>query len=617
MLPVRRSSGRPPCRLSIIRVAGRGVPYSGTIVENKGLRHALERADGSKVARSKHRQRRQDMADDYHTLGMLLQPDVSIPSFQSFQELFDYQEEFLKEKTDQDYIDSVLSGSRKNWLMDVVEKLCGLAGVDNLGFLYGDGARAYDWSFDEGEEGSPYWTWKALILKSADVEKAISAITALFEWSHAHLNELADDSIIGQFGSKEEIGEMIAEAVVTKDPTLDDRVPYVDDGDGPGCLYSFLASMRQLMRNALASNRPLVYMVQTPYPDMHAPERKRALEEFNSAPRHFYADGVPIMEGDAVLFDGGRFPGQVKELMACMDGDGKWFPSAVRVRESKPRRERAVGLDAMTGGRFAELQLVERNSTDFVRAGVDWLHQRAVQGDASAQFSLGNLYATGNSVAQDHAQCIAWWRKSADQGYALAQYHLGGLYSNGQGVAVDLAQAAALFYKAAIQGHAAAQFALGVAYAQGKGVDEDKVQACEWYEKAARQGFASAQYNLAHSYQEGTGIGQDYVRAVEWYRKAAQQGHAWAQCNLADKYEHGLGVQQDYVLALGWYLKSAAQQVAPAMYSLGGMNKNGLGVAPNEQAAAHWWRMAANLGYEDAKKSLEALTPIPGGNGTP
>jgi hypothetical protein len=42
MLPVRRSSGRPPCRLSIIRVAGRGLPYSGTIVENKGLRHALE-----------------------------------------------------------------------------------------------------------------------------------------------------------------------------------------------------------------------------------------------------------------------------------------------------------------------------------------------------------------------------------------------------------------------------------------------------------------------------------------------------------------------------------------------------------------------------------------------
>jgi TPR repeat protein len=44
------------------------------------------------------------------------------------------------------------------------------------------------------------------------------------------------------------------------------------------------------------------------------------------------------------------------------------------------------------------------------------------------------------------------------------------------------------------------------------------------------------------------------------------------------------------------------------------MNKNGLGVAPNDQAAAQWWRKAAALGYEDAKKSLEALTPILGGN---
>jgi TPR repeat protein len=53
------------------------------------------------------------------------------------------------------------------------------------------------------------------------------------------------------------------------------------------------------------------------------------------------------------------------------------------------------------------------------------------------------------------------------------------------------------------------------------------------------------------------------------------------------------------------------------MYSLGGMHKNGLGVEPNDQVAAKWWRQAAALGYEDANKSLKALTPILGGNSTP
>jgi TPR repeat protein len=557
------------------------------------------------------------MADDYHTLAILLHHNASIPSFQSFEEIFAYQEQLVGEKTDKDYIDYVLSASRKNWLMDGVEYLCRLAGIDDLSFLLGDGAIQYDWSFDEGEEGSPYWTWKALILKTADVEKAISSITALFDWSRSHQNELDGDILFGRFGSKEEVRETIAGAVVTKDLSLDDRVPYADDGDGPGYLYSFLASMRQLMRNTLASNRPLLYMVQTPYPHPDTRQRKRAFEEFNSTPRYFYADGVTIMKGDAVLFDGGRFPGVVKDLIASTGADGKLLPAAVLVADGTPQKFREVGLTAMTGGRFAELELVERNTTDFIRAGVNLLYERANRGDARAQFSLGNLYATGHSVAQDHAQAIAWWRKSADQGYVLAQYHLGRMYSRGQGVTVDPAQAAAWFHKAATQGHAAAQFSLGVAYAWGKGVDKDDVQACKWYEKAARQGFADAQYNLAHHIQEGAGIEQNYALAVEWYRKAAQQGHGWAQCNLADKYEHGLGVQQDYVQALGWYLKSAAQGVAPAMYSLGGMNKNGLGVAPNDQAAAQWWSKAAALGYEDAKKSLEVLTLTLGGNRTP
>jgi TPR repeat protein len=438
----------------------------------------------------------------------------------------------------------------------------------------------------------------------------VSAISTLFDWSKQHISEISNKDFLGYFTDDEDdIKNAITQPVITKHPTSDDRVWYCDEGDGPWCLYAYICSMQQLMRNALEQKLALMYMVQVPSPDPQAAQRKLDLEKFNSVPHYFYADGSAILKGDAVLFDYGRFPGLVIDFMVSTGTDGKLFPAAVLVGEGKQGQQRAVGLNAMMGGRFAELQFVERNTTDFVRAGVDWLHQRATQGDASAQFSLGNLYVIGNNVAQDDAQGIAWWRKAADKNYALAQFHLGGMYYRGQGVAVDQTQARQWWRKAAEQGHPAAQFQIGFAYAHGLDVVQNMEQACDWYRKAADQGYSNAQYSLGYRYQEGDGVAQDFAVAVEWYRKAAQQGHAWAQCNLADKYEHGLGVQQDYAQALEWYLKSQAQGVAEAMYSLGGINKNGLGVAPNDQAAAQWWRKAAALGYEDAKKSLEAMAP--------
>ena len=47
--------------------------------------------------------------------------------------------------------------------------------------------------------------------------------------------------------------------------------------------------------------------------------------------------------------------------------------------------------------------------------------QNTDQGDASAQFSLGFAYATGEGVPQDDAQAVAWFRQAADQGHAASR----------------------------------------------------------------------------------------------------------------------------------------------------------------------------------------------------
>ena len=45
----------------------------------------------------------------------------------------------------------------------------------------------------------------------------------------------------------------------------------------------------------------------------------------------------------------------------------------------------------------------------------------AEQGEASAQFNLGYMYATGRGVAEDNTEAVRWYRLAAEQGHAGAR----------------------------------------------------------------------------------------------------------------------------------------------------------------------------------------------------
>ena len=68
---------------------------------------------------------------------------------------------------------------------------------------------------------------------------------------------------------------------------------------------------------------------------------------------------------------------------------------------------------------------------------LDTVRQAAEQGDATAQFYLGNMYANGEGVPQDAAEAVRWYRLAAEQGQADAQYGLGIMYATGRGVLKD------------------------------------------------------------------------------------------------------------------------------------------------------------------------------------
>jgi len=79
-------------------------------------------------------------------------------------------------------------------------------------------------------------------------------------------------------------------------------------------------------------------------------------------------------------------------------------------------------------------------------------------------------------------------RIAAEEGDADAQWRLGNRYRNGVGVPEDRAMAAKWYHKAAEQGHADAQQLLAWCYYLGNGVPKDKTEAIKWIRKAAEQG---------------------------------------------------------------------------------------------------------------------------------
>ena len=168
------------------------------------------------------------------------------------------------------------------------------------------------------------------------------------------------------------------------------------------------------------------------------------------------------------------------------------------------------------------------------------LRQRAKQGDAIAQFTLGSCYANGRGVARNYAEAVKWYRLSAEQGYAAAQNRLGVCYSRGLGVAQNYAEAVEWYRKAAEQGNAFAEDNLGACYLSGHGVARDFTEAVKWYRLSAEQGNAVAQNHLGVCYSKGYGVAQDYAEAVEWYRKAAEQGNLAAKINLRVRESKGL-----------------------------------------------------------------------------
>ena len=84
---------------------------------------------------------------------------------------------------------------------------------------------------------------------------------------------------------------------------------------------------------------------------------------------------------------------------------------------------------------------------------------------------------TLNTQPESQAEALSACQKQAEEGDAQAQYELGEYYHDSKNPAVDLNKALSYFEKASLQGHAQAQYQLGNMFFKGEGVPANNVQA--------------------------------------------------------------------------------------------------------------------------------------------
>lgn len=120
----------------------------------------------------------------------------------------------------------------------------------------------------------------------------------------------------------------------------------------------------------------------------------------------------------------------------------------------------------------------------------------------------------------DYRTAVEKWRPAANQGNADAQFNMGQAYKLGRGVQTDLKQAEAWYRKAALQGHEQAEGYYGLAlFENGKRAD-----AVPWLQRAVSRGDARAQYILGIMLFNGDGVAKDWVRAYALMVRASSTG---------------------------------------------------------------------------------------------
>ena len=128
----------------------------------------------------------------------------------------------------------------------------------------------------------------------------------------------------------------------------------------------------------------------------------------------------------------------------------------------------------------------------------------------------------------DYGQAVAIWRPLAEDGDADAQFNLGQAYRLGRGVKIDLGSAKTWLERAALQNHVDAQATLGLLLF-GSG---NQSEGTRWLKQAAEKGEARAMLIYGTALFNGDGVPQDRTLGYAYVSRASAQGLGPAKATL-------------------------------------------------------------------------------------
>ncbi len=172
------------------------------------------------------------------------------------------------------------------------------------------------------------------------------------------------------------------------------------------------------------------------------------------------------------------------------------------------------------------------------------LKDRALQGDADAQFAYGQSLFLGKGQSRNPEEALNWLMKAAEQGQEQALVNLGYCFHEGIGTSKDLEQSLVWLELAAIKGNSKALYNLGMAYMNGEGCPQDEWMGTYFLEQAAGLGHINAMLQLGEIYSKGKGrIARDDEAAQGWYTQAADSGDERARRKLIRLTPRSLSIQ--------------------------------------------------------------------------
>ena len=170
------------------------------------------------------------------------------------------------------------------------------------------------------------------------------------------------------------------------------------------------------------------------------------------------------------------------------------------------------------------LLLVERDEA------TEELKQLADEGDAYAQYFLGQLYRDGGLLIPDTKLAADWFYKAAyNSNLAAAQYQLGKLLLSDDAEISNPARGIAWLAAAAENGSDCAAYRLGKEYLKGEHMKKDVGKAVKYLTDADNAENQYAQYLLGKLCLMGREVKYDKELALYWLNRAADQGNDYAQ----------------------------------------------------------------------------------------